>query len=48
MEINDISGAIVDRAMKIHQTLGPGLLDRIVEQFSLENNHFVAFSASPV
>jgi iron complex transport system substrate-binding protein len=29
MEINDVSGSIVDRAMKIHQALGPGLLESV-------------------
>lgn len=28
-ELNKISGAIVDRAVKIHQVLGPGLLESV-------------------
>lgn len=31
MEINDISGNIVDAAMKVHSTLGPGLLENAYE-----------------
>ena len=31
MEINEISGIIVDAAFKIHSTLGPGLLETVYE-----------------
>ena len=31
MNINDISGAIVHASMKIHMTLGPGLLESVYE-----------------
>jgi len=31
MEINDISGSIVDAAMKVHSALGPGLLESTYE-----------------
>jgi iron complex transport system substrate-binding protein len=31
MNINDISGAIVDASMKIHMALGPGLLESVYE-----------------
>ncbi|MGL4424280.1 MAG: GxxExxY protein [Gemmataceae bacterium] len=31
MNINDISGAIVDASIKIHMTLGPGLLENVYE-----------------
>ncbi len=32
MEINDISGVIVDRSMKLHQALGPGLLESVYQR----------------
>jgi GxxExxY protein len=31
MEINDISGAVVDSAMKVHSQLGAGLLEHVYE-----------------
>jgi len=31
MEINDISGQVVDAAMKVHKALGPGLLESAYE-----------------
>lgn len=31
MELDDITGAIVDAALKIHQELGPGLLESVYE-----------------
>ncbi|MBL8489501.1 MAG: GxxExxY protein [Rhodocyclaceae bacterium] len=31
MEINDISGSIVDSALKVHSALGPGLLESVYE-----------------
>jgi GxxExxY protein len=31
MEINEISGQIVDTAMKVHSALGPGLLESAYE-----------------
>lgn len=31
MEINEITGLIVDAAMKVHTTLGPGLLESVYE-----------------
>jgi GxxExxY protein len=31
MRINDISGQIVDAAFKVHDTLGPGLLETVYE-----------------
>jgi GxxExxY protein len=31
MNINDISGAIVDASMKVHMALGPGLLESVYE-----------------
>lgn len=32
MEINDITGSIVDAAMKVHTALGPGLLESVYEK----------------
>lgn len=31
MDINEISGAVVDAAMKVHSVLGPGLLESTYE-----------------
>ena len=31
MELDDITGAIVDAALKVHQALGPGLLESVYE-----------------
>ena len=30
-ELEDLSGALVDSAFKVHQTLGPGLLESVYE-----------------
>ncbi|MDF1851940.1 MAG: GxxExxY protein [Verrucomicrobiales bacterium] len=32
LKINDLSGVIVDRAIKIHQALGPGLLESLYQR----------------
>jgi GxxExxY protein len=32
MEINQLSGSIIDAAVKIHMQLGPGLLESVYEQ----------------
>jgi GxxExxY protein len=39
MEINDISGQIVDAAMKVHSALGPGLLESAYEACLLFELH---------
>ena len=31
-EVNEISGTIVDRSVKIHQALGPGLLESVYQR----------------
>ena len=37
MEVNAVSGAVVDSAMKVHSALGPGLLESAYEDVSLES-----------
>lgn len=32
MEINEISGAVIDRSIKIHSALGPGLLESVYQR----------------
>jgi GxxExxY protein len=32
MELNDITGAVVDAALKVHTALGPGLLEAVYER----------------
>lgn len=32
MEVNEITGSIVDAAMKVHTALGPGLLESVYEK----------------
>ncbi len=39
MEINQISGQIVDAAMKVHSALGPGLLESAYEACLLFELH---------
>ena len=39
MEINDITGQIVDAAMKVHTALGPGLLESVYEKCLLYELH---------
>lgn len=53
MELDDVTGAIVDAALKIHQGLGPGLLESVYESvlsrdlvrrgLSVERQRVVAF-----
>lgn len=40
MQVNEVSGQVVDSAMKVHTTLGPGLLETAYEaclEFELQN-----------
>jgi GxxExxY protein len=39
MELNDITGQIVDAAMKVHSALGPGLLESVYEKCLLYELH---------
>ncbi len=32
MDINEISGAVVDAAIKVHTALGPGLLESVYQK----------------
>lgn len=32
MELNEISGAVVDRSLRIHRALGPGLLESVYQR----------------
>ena len=51
MEINEISGSIVDAAMKVHTALGPGLLDELsISQTAFEDsfNHFQSSVLPPL
>ena len=43
MELNDISGAVVDSALKVHSALGPGLMESAYEiclTFELRKRRF--------
>ncbi len=31
MELNEVSGQVIDAAMRVHSVLGPGLLERACE-----------------
>jgi GxxExxY protein len=51
MHINDISGAIVDAAVNIHDALGPGLLESVYEVLlahELKQRRFVVERQVPV
>lgn len=39
MPLNDVSGQVVDAAMKVHSVLGPGLLESAYEQCMLYELH---------
>jgi len=39
MDINDVSGQVVDAAMKVHSALGPGLLESAYEKCLLFELH---------
>lgn len=32
MDLNNVTGTIVDSAIEVHQTLGPGLLEEVYKQ----------------
>ena len=32
MEMNEITGAVVDAAMRVHTALGPGMLESVYEK----------------
>jgi len=47
MDINEITGIIVDRAMKVHSALGPGLLESAYRRcliHELQKNHLIVES----
>ena len=47
MDINEITGIIVDRAMRVHSALGPGLLESAYRRcliHELQKNHLIVES----
>ena len=51
MEINDISGVIIDRSVRIHQALGPGLLESVYHRvlaFELRKSGLAVETEVPV
>ena len=51
MNINDITGEIIDAAIEVHKTLGPGLLESVYEKAlkrELELRGFKADTQQPV
>ncbi len=47
MQINQITGIVIDSAMKVHSVLGPGLLESTYEACLLHEIHKQGLSASP-
>lgn len=45
MEINEITGEIVDAAIKVHSALGPGLLESVYEKCVLYELHWRGLDA---
>ncbi|MFV1994775.1 MAG: GxxExxY protein [Verrucomicrobiales bacterium] len=51
MEINKISAAVIDRSIKIHQGLGPGLLESVYQRilvYELRKSGFSVETGVPV
>jgi GxxExxY protein len=51
MELNNVSGAVIDAAMKVHSRLGPGLLESAYEaclRYELEKRGLVVVTQVPV
>ena len=51
MELNEISGAIIDHSIKIHSSLGPGLLESVYQRilaYELRKSNFTVETEVPV
>ncbi len=51
MEINDITGEIIDASIKIHKALGPGLLESVYEEvlhYELTKRGFLSQRQVPI
>ena len=51
LETNEISGAVVDSAMRIYQRLGPGLLESVYQRilaYELRKEHFEVETEVPI
>jgi GxxExxY protein len=51
MEINEITGEIIDASIKIHKTLGPGLLESVYEEvfhYELTKRGFLSQRQAPL
>jgi iron complex transport system substrate-binding protein len=46
MELDDITGAIVDESIRIHRDLGPGMLESVYEILLLMRSRFEGFELS--